>query len=265
MDLHSDEWVAAHSRNVVDTNLATTLGIGGGRISTVEHLLATLAGLRVDNAYIELSGPELPIMDGSAKPFAQGILAAGIAEQKMPANILVMTKKVTVEYEGRKATLAPSMKLILDCEIDFRHPLLSRQRFSLEVTPTTFAEELAPARTFGFLKDIQELHAAGRCLGGSIENAVVVDEFSILNGEGLRFSNEFVRHKMLDVLGDLSLFGSPFVGRYTGVMPGHALNDRLVKAVFADPSSYEFIAGVVPKTEESRALSADVSLVPDVS
>jgi UDP-3-O-[3-hydroxymyristoyl] N-acetylglucosamine deacetylase len=233
--------IPALSENVVDTSLATTLAREGVRVGTVEHLLAALVGMGLDNVRVELDGPEVPIMDGSAAPFAALIAQAGTREQEEPRRLLVMKKAVTVTEGDKVATLAPASRFRISCTIDFKHPLIAEQSFDLEFSDWCFAEEISRARTFGFLRDVEMLKKMGLARGGSLENAIVVDEHSILNPEGLRFSNEFVRHKILDCVGDMSLFGRPVVGHLTAFKTGHALNHKLVQKVLSDPSSYELV------------------------
>jgi UDP-3-O-[3-hydroxymyristoyl] N-acetylglucosamine deacetylase len=223
---------------VVDTALATTLGKDGVRVGTVEHLLAALSGMGIDNVRVELDGPEVPIMDGSAQAFAQCVVEAGIREQDEAKTFLVIRKTVSVGEPGKEASLSPSRTFRIDCEIDFSHPLIHDQAVSLEVSDRGFAKELCRARTFGFLRDVERLKSAGLARGGSLDNAIVVDEYSILNPEGLRFPDEFVRHKALDAVGDLSLLGHPVIGHLKAVRSGHALNHKLVQKVLSDESSF---------------------------
>ncbi|HSP79863.1 MAG TPA: UDP-3-O-acyl-N-acetylglucosamine deacetylase, partial [Myxococcaceae bacterium] len=209
---------------------------------TVEHLMSALAGMGVDNARVELDGPEVPIMDGSASPFAALISEAGVREQEEPRRLLVIRKPVTVMDGDKEATLAPASRFRISCSIDFKHPLITEQSFDLEFSDRCFAREISRARTFGFLRDVELLKKMGLARGGTLENAIVVDEFSILNPEGLRFPDDYVRHKILDAIGDVSLFGRPVVGHLKVFKTGHALNHKLVQKVLADPSSYELVS-----------------------
>jgi UDP-3-O-[3-hydroxymyristoyl] N-acetylglucosamine deacetylase len=257
-DLARPVIIPALSEYVVDTSLATTLGRDGVRVGTVEHLLAALGGLSIDNARIELDGPEVPIMDGSSARFVEGLLEAGLREQDEAKTFLVIRRPVSVVDGDKEATLTPSRSFRIDCTIDFRHPLISDQR--VEVEPTRgFARDLSRARTFGFLKDVERLKAAGLGRGGSLENAIVVDEFSILNPEGLRFPDEFVRHKALDALGDMALFGRALVGHLKVVKGGHALHHRLVQKVLADEANYELVRA---RTREERQALGLPELAP---
>ena len=233
--------IPALTEFVVDTSLATTLGKDGVKISTVEHLMAALAGMGLDNVRVELDGPEVPIMDGSAAPFAALISEAGVREQEEPRRLLVIKKHVSVVDGDKEASLSPAGRFRISCTIDFKHPLITEQAFDLEFSDRCFAKEISRARTFGFLRDVEMLKKMGLARGGSLDNAIVVDELSILNPDGLRFPDEFVRHKILDAIGDLSLFGRPVVGHLKAFKTGHALNQKLVKAVLADPTSYEIV------------------------
>jgi UDP-3-O-[3-hydroxymyristoyl] N-acetylglucosamine deacetylase len=226
---------------VVDTSLATTLGKDGVKVSTVEHLMSALAGMGLDNVRVELDGPEVPIMDGSAAPFAALIAEAGLREQEEPRRLLVIKKTVSVTDGDKEASFSPASRFRISCTVDFKHPLITEQSFDLEFSDRCFHREISRARTFGFLRDVEMLKKMGLARGGSLENAIVVDEFSILNPDGLRFPDEFVRHKILDAVGDISLFGRPVVGHLKAFKTGHALNQKLVKAVLADPSSYEIV------------------------
>lgn len=233
--------IPARVSHVVETRLATTLGKGGVQVGTVEHLMAALYGLGVDNARIELDGPEVPIVDGSAAPFVEAIQrGGGTVAQSRPKRFLVLKRPVEVVGEDRIARLEPAESFQLDCFIDFPHPLVSRQHRKFVFSDRAFLSEIARARTFGFGKDIDAMHQAGLALGGSLDNAVVIDDFSVRNPEGLRFPDEFVRHKILDAIGDLALLGAPIVGRYVGRKAGHALNAALVESLLAQPRAFEW-------------------------
>lgn len=225
----------------VQAPLCTALeGEDGTRIVTVEHLMAAFAGCGIDNALVEIDAAELPIMDGSAAPFVFLIECAGIAEQGAPRRALRVLKPVQVSDGERTVALAPSDALAIDFEIEFDSPLVGRQSWSVCLENGTFKREVCRARTFGFLEDVDRLRAQGLALGGSLDNAVVVSGDRILNEGGLRYENEFVRHKVLDTLGDLYLAGAPVVGRFSGVRAGHALNLRLLTALFADPAAWDW-------------------------
>lgn len=237
-DLAGSPPIPALAENVVDTALATTLGKGGARVGTVEHLMSALSGLGVDNVRVELDGPEVPIMDGSAAPFVFLLREAGIRVQDEPKSFVVIKKPISVSEGGKKAAVGPANRFRIRCTVDFRHPLISDQSFEMEFSDRAFIREICRARTFGFLRDVELLKSMGLARGGSLDNAIVVDEFSILNPDGLRFPDEFVRHKVLDAMGDLALFGRPVIGQLELVRSGHALNHKLVQKVMADPQSH---------------------------
>jgi UDP-3-O-[3-hydroxymyristoyl] N-acetylglucosamine deacetylase len=227
-----DEWV-------VDTNLATTLGKGTERLATIEHLLAALAGLGVDNCTVEVDGPELPIMDGSAAPFVYLVELAGLKPQRRMRRRLVIRKPIEVRDGQRSVRVLPSRDFKLSVAIDYPHVSIGRQELrELRLSPGSFAREIAPARTFGFLRDVQGLQARGLALGGSLANAIVLDDEAVLNREGLRFRDEFVRHKALDLIGDLALLGLPLQGHVKAVCSGHGLHRALVAEIRANPGCW---------------------------
>ncbi len=231
--------IPARFDRVVDTRMCTTLGNEAGvTVGTTEHLMAAFAGLGVDNAVVDLDGPEVPIMDGSAAPFVFLIECAGLAEQDAPRRVIRVLKDVALADGPAEARLAPADHLSLDCEIDFKSAAVDRQSLRLGMVNGTFRKELARARTFGFLEEVEQLRALGLARGGSLENAIVVHDGRVLNEEGLRYDDEFVRHKALDALGDLYLAGAAIIGAFRGVRSGHAANNRLLRALFADPSAW---------------------------
>ena len=227
----------ARGEFVVDTMLSTSLGNGKTRIATVEHVMAALHGMGIDNCRIEVDGPEVPILDGSAAPFACLIHEAGIRLLPSGKRYLLVERPVEVRDGDKLARLDPSDGFSVDFTADFDHPLITNQSFRMALTDRSFEREVARARTFCFLKDIERMQAMGLARGGSLENAIVVDEFSILNPEGLRFPDEFARHKVLDAVGDLALLGLPVVGHLTARKSGHALNQALVRKVLAEPAA----------------------------
>jgi UDP-3-O-[3-hydroxymyristoyl] N-acetylglucosamine deacetylase len=238
MDL-GERAIPARAERVVDTRLNTVLGDGAGAsVSTVEHLMAALAALEVDNVVVELDGPEVPIMDGSAEDFVRLIEHVGRRRQEAPRRYLEILSPVEVVDGDRRAALLPAPRLEIAFEIEFASPVIGRQRIDLALDETAFRAELAQARTFGFLPDVEALRAAGLALGGSLDNAVVVNGESVLNPEGLRWSDEFVRHKAVDALGDLYLLGHPLIGRYEGVRSGHGLNNALARELLARPEAW---------------------------
>jgi UDP-3-O-[3-hydroxymyristoyl] N-acetylglucosamine deacetylase len=231
--------VAAHWRNVEESPLCTTLtNHEGVSVATVEHLLAAFAGAEIDNVEVELDGPEVPVMDGSAEPFLFLIECAGIVEQDAPRRAIKVLKPVRVLEKNRVASLRPDVVFGVSFEIDFPNELVRRQDISLAVDPETFKSDLARARTFGFLEEVERLRAAGLARGGSLDNAVVVSGGKILNTDGLRYTDEFVRHKAMDAVGDLYLAGGPIIGHFRGVRSGHAMNRRLLEALFADRTAW---------------------------
>jgi UDP-3-O-[3-hydroxymyristoyl] N-acetylglucosamine deacetylase len=234
--------IPALSAYVVDTTMNTSLGRDGARVGTVEHLMAALAGCGIDNARIEVEGPEVPIVDGSSEPFVALVRQAGIHEQRAIRRFLMVRRPVTVTDGDKLARLSPARgKFSVSYTVDFQHPLISDQCCKLEMTEKSFQKEIARARTFGFKRDVERLHRAGLARGGTLDNAVVVDDFNILNPEGLRFPDEFVRHKILDALGDLSLIGMPIIGHFTAVKSGHALNNQLVRKLLAEADACEVV------------------------
>jgi UDP-3-O-[3-hydroxymyristoyl] N-acetylglucosamine deacetylase len=227
---------------VCDTTMCTTLGEPGGTmIGTVEHLMAALAICEVDNVLVEVGGPELPIMDGSAQPFVFLIECAGVVEQDRPRRYIEILKPVDVTAHGRSVRLEPAEGFELVCEIHFDHPLIESQSMHIAFGADRFKKEIARARTFGFAERVEELWSRGLALGGSLKNAVVVSQDEVLNEEGLRFPDEFVRHKVLDSLGDLYLAGAPLIGRFVGRCAGHAMHNKLLRTLFADPSAWRVV------------------------
>jgi UDP-3-O-[3-hydroxymyristoyl] N-acetylglucosamine deacetylase len=231
--------IRASWTRTAESVLSTVLSNGEGiQIGTIEHLMAAFAGSEVDNALVELDGPEVPIMDGSAAPFMQLIERAGIVRQDAARRAFKILKPVWVSDNGASAALLPEHGFSMSFEIDFDNPLIRRQDIALNFEPGTFKAELAPARTFGLLDDWPRLKAAGLARGGSLDNAVVVSGNRVLNDGGLRFADEFVRHKLVDALGDLYLAGGPIIGHFRGLRSGHALTRRLVAALFADRDAW---------------------------
>ena len=254
--------IPALAEFVVDTNMNTSLGRGYVRIGTVEHLMSALAGCGIDNALVEVEGPEIPIADGSAEPFVALVREAGIHEQRAPRRYLMVRKTVSATEGDKLARLSPARgRFSVNYTIDFRHPLITDQSFRLDVNERSFQKDIARARTFGFKRDVERLHEAGLARGGSLANAVVVDDFNILNPEGLRFPDEFVRHKILDALGDLSLLGMPVIGQFTAVKSGHALNQQLVRKLLGEADACE----VVQPRAEHELHALQESLLPVLS
>jgi UDP-3-O-[3-hydroxymyristoyl] N-acetylglucosamine deacetylase len=241
VDLPGAPVIKATAENVGDTRLSTTLVQGSMRIGTIEHLMSALAGLGIDNAYIDLSAPEVPIMDGSAAPFVFLIQSAGIEEQNAPKRFIRIKKPVKVEEDGKWARFEPFEGFRAAFTIQFDHPVFKDHAKHAEInfSTTSFVKQISRARTFGFMRDIELLRANNLALGGSLDNAVVVDDYRILNEEGLRYEDEFVRHKILDAIGDLYLLGHSLIGAFEGYKSGHGLNNRLVRSLMANKSAWE--------------------------
>ncbi|MGB5776315.1 MAG: UDP-3-O-acyl-N-acetylglucosamine deacetylase [Sedimenticolaceae bacterium] len=240
-DLESPLDIPARAENVGDTRLSTTLAKGGVRISTVEHLLSAFAGLGIDNAYADVSAPEVPIMDGSAGPFVFLIQSAGVEEQNVAKRFIRIRKTLEVRDADKIARFEPFIGFKLSFGIDFDHPAMSddSRRSEIDFSSTSFVKEVSRARTFGFLREIETLRENGLALGGSMDNAIVVDDFRVLNEDGLRYGDEFVKHKILDAIGDLYLLGHSLIGSFYGYKSGHELNNRLLKALIAQPDAWE--------------------------
>ena len=238
-------------RAVVETRLHTEIANAQGvRVLTIEHLMAAFAGLGVDNVVVELDGPELPIMDGSAEPFVELIDLAGLCAQGAPRRVIEIVRPIVVADGDKRAALLPALPgalagLHLDVEIDFASAVIGRQRLSTPLTAQSFRRDLAPARTFGFAQDGEALQAGGLARGGGLQNAVVVDGGRVLNPHGLRFADEFVRHKALDLVGDLYVLGLPISGRVEAVRPGHALNNALARALATHPAAWRVTGGAM--------------------
>jgi UDP-3-O-[3-hydroxymyristoyl] N-acetylglucosamine deacetylase len=241
IDLPQPVEIKACPENVGDTSLSTTLVHGGTRISTVEHLLSAFAGLGIDNAYVDVTAAEVPIMDGSAGPFVFLIQSAGIAEQNRPKRFVRIKRRVAVEEGDKHAVFEPFEGFKVDFSIEFDHPAFTSriQEASIDFSTTSFVKEVSRARTFGFLRDVEALRQRNLALGGSMDNAVVVDDYRVLNEEGLRYEDEFVKHKILDAIGDLYLLGHSLIGAFRGHKSGHGLNNRLLQALMADETAWE--------------------------
>jgi len=233
--------IQAHWTNAIDSPLCTVLSNGEGvKVGTVEHLMAALAGAEIDNVIVELDGPEVPVMDGSAAPFLFLIECAGVVEQDAARRAIRVLKPVRISEADATAELSPDHGFSMSFEIDFDNPLIRRQEISLTFASETFKTELSRARTFGLLDDVKRLRAAGLARGGSLDNAIVVTRDQVLNMGGLRYGDEFVRHKLLDAFGDLYLAGGPLIGYFRGVRSGHAHTRRLLAALFADDEAWRY-------------------------
>lgn len=241
IDLDEPVEILACPEKVGDTNLSTTLVEKGVRISTVEHLLSAIAGLGIDNAYIDLTADEVPIMDGSAGPFVFLIQSAGIVEQNAPKKFIRIKKKIRVEDGDKWVEFRPFNGFKVSFQIDFNHPLFTKQKQTCDInfSTTSFVKEVSRARTFGFQKDIEYLRSNNLALGGSQDNAIVLDDYRVLNEDGLRYDNEFVKHKILDSIGDLYLLGHSLIGAFSGYKSGHALNNKLLLKLLEDKDAWE--------------------------
>ncbi|MBS0270254.1 MAG: UDP-3-O-acyl-N-acetylglucosamine deacetylase, partial [Proteobacteria bacterium] len=250
--------IAAHVANVKNLTLCTVIGDdAGATVGTVEHLLAALRGLSIDNLYIEIDSKEVPIMDGSSAVFVDAIDRVGIRELSEPRKYIKVLKPVRVEENGCWGSLEPHAGFRMDVEIDFQSPVIGRQRLQYEMSPGVFRHELSRARTFGFMSDVEKLWKAGLALGADLTNTVAIGEDKIMNKEGLRYPQEFVRHKMLDAVGDLALAGMPLLGAYRSYRGGHRLNSMVLQALFADASNWE-----IAQAPRARATRSPVHLVP---
>jgi len=241
VDLPSPVDIPARADRVGETRLSSCLVHQDIKVYTVEHLMSALAGLGVDNAYVDLDGPEVPIMDGSAAPFVLLLQQAGLEQQAAPKRFLRVTRPVEVRDGDKWARIEPYEGLRLAFSIDFNHPVIDRTRQSVSVdfAETSYLKEIARARTFGFMHDVESLRENGLALGGGLENALVLDEYRLLNAEGLRFADEFIRHKVLDAIGDLYLLGRPLLGAFSAHKSGHALHNKLLRSLLAETSAWE--------------------------
>ena len=241
VDLRDPVEIKAAPENVGDTRLSTTLVNGDVRISTVEHLLSALAGLGIDNAYVDLSAPEVPIMDGSAGPFVFLVQSAGIEEQNAPKRFIRIKQPVEVREDDKWARFEPFDGFKVGFSIEFDHPVFHshQQHAEVDFSTTSFVREVRRARTFGFMRDIELLRERQLALGGSLDNAIVVDDYRILNEDGLRYEDEFVKHKILDAIGDLYLLGHSLIGAFSGHKSGHALNNQLLRVLLEKQSAWE--------------------------
>lgn len=252
VDLTPTVEIAAKAQNVGDTTLSTTLMNGDVRISTVEHLLSAMAGLGIDNAIVEVSADEVPIMDGSAGPFVFLIQSAGIQEQDAPKKFIRIKKEVTVTEGDKVATFKPFNGFKVSFGIDFDHPVFRNRalKASIDFSSTSFVKEISRARTFGFMHEIEYLRSKGLAKGGSVNNAIVIDRYRVLNEEGLRYDDEFVKHKVLDAIGDLYLLGYSLIGEFDAFKSGHGLNNRSIRQLMSQTDAWEMVT-----YEDARAPS----------
>ncbi len=244
VDLPQPVSIKADPYQVTDTRMCSALEADGVKVNTVEHLMSALAGLGIDNVYIDLSASEVPIMDGSASPFVFLVQSAGVEEQNAAKRFIRVKKPVLVEAGDKWVKLEPYNGFRVTLSIDFDHPVFehSGKAVTVDFADTSFIKEISRARTFGFMHEVEYLRNNGLALGGSLDNAIVMDEFRVLNSDGLRYDDEFVKHKALDAIGDLYLLGHPLIGAFTGHKSGHALNNQLLRALLADESAWEFVS-----------------------
>lgn len=266
-DLKGRPEVEVRFDNVFDTTLATTIGTNGCKVSTIEHLMAAFFGLGIDNAVVELDGPEVPIMDGSAAPFVFLIKSGNVREQKSPKQFIVITKPFKVDDGNRSVCIYPSKELKITYMIDFQHPLLRNQEYELTFSGRDFVREISTARTFGFMKDVETLKKNGFARGGSLDNAVVIDDFRIINEDGLRFDNEFVRHKILDFIGDISIVGSPIIGHFVVKKSGHFLNQHMLRKLMESKKHWKVMTFKTPEecTKTNVTIPAFGALQPVIA
>ncbi|HET9113764.1 MAG TPA: UDP-3-O-acyl-N-acetylglucosamine deacetylase [Burkholderiales bacterium] len=243
IDLPEPVDIAVAAERVGDTRLCSTLDNGVATVATVEHLMSALAGLGVDNVYVDLDGPEVPIMDGSASAFVFLIQSAGIIEQNAAKRFVRIRKTVEVVEGDKRVRFEPYDGFKIEFTIDFKHPVFekSSQVISLDFARTSYIKEVSRARTFGFMQEVEWLRSNGLALGGSLDNAIVMDEYRVLNSDGLRYEDEFVKHKVLDAIGDLYLIGHPIIGAFHAYKSGHALNNRLLRTLLQDETAWEYI------------------------
>jgi len=241
-DLVSPVEIQADPYAVGDTRLSSCLDKGGVRVSTVEHLMSAFAGLGVDNAYVDVTAPEVPIMDGSAGPFVFLLQSAGIEEQNAAKKFIRILQTVEAKDGDKWVRFEPHNGFKLDLSIDFDHPVFDRARQSVcvDFSTTSYVKEVSRARTFGFMQDVESMRSQGLALGGSLENAIVMDEYRVLNSDGLRYDDEFVKHKVLDAIGDLYLLGHPLIGAFIGYKSGHAINNLLLRRLLEQRQAWEF-------------------------
>lgn len=244
VDLPSPVDMPVSAELVGDTQLCSTLDNGHTTVSTVEHLMSALAGLGVDNVYVDLDGPEVPIMDGSASSFVFLLQSAGIEAQNAAKRFVRIKKTVEVVEGDKRVRFVPFDGFKISFAIDFKHPVFEKsgQEITLDFADTSYIKEVSRARTFGFMQEVEWLRANGLALGGSLDNAIVMDEFRVLNSDGLRYEDEFVKHKVLDAIGDLYILGHPIIGAFYAYKSGHALNNRLLRALLQDQSAWEYVS-----------------------
>jgi UDP-3-O-[3-hydroxymyristoyl] N-acetylglucosamine deacetylase len=257
-DLPGDVRIKADFENVRDTVLATTIGLNGATVSTIEHLLSAFCGMGVDNAVVEVDAPEIPIMDGSARPFVNLLKDVGTMIQNRCKRLLVIKKRISVSEGDGTAMLLPSPEFKITYGIDFEHPLIRQQSYDMTFSDVAYERDICQARTFGFLKDVEYLQAKGLALGGSLKNAVVLDEKRVINKEGLRCHDEFVKHKILDAIGDLALLGMPIIGHFVAYKSGHRLNNLLLKELMDHEECWKIVSHTEGEDGEEEFKSLNI-------
>ena len=255
-DLPDNPSIPARFNCVVDTSLATVIGSDGVIVSTVEHLMACLAGLSIDNVIVELDSYEVPVMDGSAGPFTRLILEAGIRELEAPRHFFILKEPIELEQDGKFVGAYPDDSFKITCHIEFEHPLIRSQSYTIEVVDHVFEREISRARTFGFLHEVEYMKRYGLARGGSLDNAVVIDENKVLNDEGLRYRDEFVRHKLLDCIGDFSLIGMPILAHIVTRKSGHAFNHAFLEKFFNEKASWQTQTLIEPAVVPSKTVKS---------
>lgn len=240
-----DNKVPAHWERVIQSQLCTLIQNDDEvQIGTIEHLMAALRGCGIDNVIVELDGPEVPIMDGSSELFVESLDDIGATAQNKPRRVIKVLKKVSIEEDGKTVSLSPASSSVFAGAIDFDHPVIGQQDYKVSLVNGNFRHDIANCRTFGFLHEVEAMHKAGLALGGSLDNAIILDREKVLNNSGLRREDEFIRHKLLDAIGDLFLAGHAIVGEYFGDKPSHALNNKLLRALFADELAWTYVDNV---------------------
>ncbi len=248
--------IKACSENVVDTRMATVIGKSGLSVSTIEHFMAALAALGIDNLHIDIDGPEIPVLDGSAAPFIREIQQAGIKNLECSRKYIAIRKPLEIIEGEKRINIIPSRFFRISFDIAFDHPAIALQNYSMKFTTDNFVKEIAPARTFGFLHEVEFLKANGLARGGSLENAVVIDEKGVMNPEGLRYADEFVRHKILDACGDFNLLGAPLLGHIRAFKAGHDLNAKMVRMIEENPSHWTYVEFSEQAVQEAMRVNA---------
>lgn len=257
--IEGDNVIPARWDSVVDTQLCTVIGNDNGvRVGTIEHLMSALRGCGVDNLIVEIDGGEVPAMDGSAMPFVEVIENVGVKAQSLPKRAIRVLKEICVEDNGKSVTLKPDEACVFAGEIEFDHGDIGYQRFETQLVNGNFKHDIAQARTFGFLHEVEYMRAQGLALGGSLDNAIILDTDGVMNPSGLRFTNEFIRHKLLDAIGDLYLAGGHILGLYDGVKAGHAINNSILHALFASDENWEYVDLPIAEGQTTHAPREDV-------